>query len=367
MSNRLPQRRFYRRVHILPSLLTVGNFSCGFISIVLCLNALYFSTRAQLLEEKPAPAAAVAAVAAAHAGNGESPPTNSVQPGQGSEDRALNKEEKRARRNSLALQTVGGARARAGFLFHWACIVIFFGMVFDMLDGKVARAMGAASSFGKELDSLADVTSFGIAPPIIVNTISLAVMPASYAWWTQVITFGLIFSICAVLRLARYNIQSGTGDKNIFSGLPSPAAAGCVVSAVLLSEGDYAWVEMFCSWLVGLPFLGQEIVQVKSRLLAIFLLVPGLLMVSTVPFVHVANRYLTGKKSFTILVAAVLLLILIWHEPRLMLFLCFNGYMAWGLIEWTRKKWRGEDGGETLSEPLSDEPGDEGGEVVERS
>ncbi len=356
-------------MHILPSLLTVGNFSCGFISVVLCLNALFFSTRAQLMEEKPtASVAAVASVAAAINGQVDAAQAGSLQPPvQSEDDRLLNKAEKRARRNSLALQTVRGARARAGFLFHWACIVIFFGMIFDMLDGKVARAMGAASSFGKELDSLADVTTFGIAPAIIVNTISLAVMPASYAWWTQVITFGLIFAICAVLRLARYNIQAGTGDKNIFSGLPSPAAAGCVVSAVLLSEGDYAWVETVCSWLVGLPFLGQEIVQVKSRLLALFLLLPGLLMVSTVPFVHVANRYLSGKKSFTILVAVVLLLILIWHEPRLMLFLCFNGYMAWGLVDWGRRQWRGDDDGAAPLDADPDDAGEEDGGVVERS
>ncbi len=362
MTNRLTQRRFYRRVHILPSLLTVGNFSCGFISIVLCLNALFFSTRAQLMEEKPA--SPTVGVTAGNTASGQSAFMQANPTAE--EDRLLNNDEKRARRSSLALGTVRGARARAGFLFHWACIVIFFGMLFDVLDGKVARAMGAASAFGRELDSLADITSFGIAPAIIVNTISLAVMPATYAWWTQVITFGLIFAICAVLRLARYNIQSGTADKNIFSGLPSPAAAGCVVSAVLLAEGDYAWVDGICAWLAGLPFLGNEIIQVKSRLLAIFLLLPGLLMVSEVPFVHVANRYFSGKKSFTILVVAVLLLILIWHEPRLMLFLCFNGYMVWGLVAWARHKWRGGHGGGIHAAASDTEAGDMD-EVPERS
>ncbi len=321
--SRTNTRRTFRRVHILPSLLTVGNFSCGFISIVLCLNALFFSTRAQILEEQPFASDSVVQAATI--------------------DPDLGVEERKARRNILALETVPGARARTGFLFHWACIVIFFGMVFDMLDGKIARAMGASTPFGTELDSLADVTTFGIAPAIIVNTISLAVMPASYAWWSQVITFGLIFAICAVLRLARYNIESGTADKNIFSGLPSPAAAGCVVSAVLIAQGDYAWVDTVASWFVGLPFLGDEVAQVKARFLAVFLLVPGLLMVSTVPFIHVSNRYLSGKKSFTILVLAVLLLVLIWHEPRLMLFICFNGYMLAGLVLWARKRlWGGK-------------------------
>ncbi len=312
---RVTQRRLFRRVHVLPSLITLGNFACGFLSIALCLNALYFSTRAQILEERGAE------------NGGMSIPASVV----------IDYDQARAERNALALHSVAGARARAGFLFHWACVIIFFGMIFDMLDGKVARHMGADSAFGTELDSLADVTSFGIAPAIIVNTISLAVKPAAYAWWTQVIIFGVIFAVCAVLRLARYNIQSGAGDKNVFSGLPSPAAAGCVVSAVLLSQGDYGFVDTFCGWFAGVAYFGADVVQVKARLLAVFLLLPGLLMVSTIPFTHVANRYFTGKKSFAILVAAVLVLALMWQEPRLVLFIGFNGYMLLGLALAARK------------------------------
>lgn len=343
MNTRMSHRRLFRRVHILPALLTLGNFACGFISIVLCLNALFFATRAQLLEQPTPGQPKTAAIAT---------------PDEIDKSMAIDFDTAKSRRNALALYSVAGARARAGFLFHWACVIIFFGMVFDMLDGKLARAMGASSAFGTELDSLADATTSGIAPAIIVNTISLAVMPPTYQWWTQTIIFGVIFAICAVLRLARYNIQSGTADKNVFSGLPSPAAAGCVVSAVLLSEGDYAFVDVICGWLTGLPMMGTEIVQVKARLLSVFLLLPGLLMVSTIPFSHVANRYLTGKKSFTILVVAVLLLALIWYEPRLMLFLCFNGYMVFGLIaalrNWLREGKQPHDGGGIVPEDEDD-------------
>ncbi len=272
-------RRSYRRVHMLPSLLTLGNFACGFLSIVLCLNALFFTT----------------AGAAAGAPGAEA------------------------------------MTARAGFLFHWACVLVFFGMLFDVMDGKVARAMRVTSEFGKELDSLADVASFGIAPAIIVNTLSLAVMPAGRAWWTPAIFCGVLFAVCAALRLARYNIQAGVADRNIFSGLPSPAAAGCVVSAVLLFAGNYPWLDSACALFAGNSFFGMDVPQVRARLLTFFLLVPGLLMVSTVPFSHAANRYLGGKKSFSLLVAAVLLLALVLYEPRLMLFLCFNGYLVLGL------------------------------------
>lgn len=338
MSTRTSHRRLFRRVHVLPSLLTLGNFSCGFISVVLCLNALFFATRAQLMEENVPDSAAVAAAVAAD------PATT------------LATDEARSKRNALALQSVSGNRSRAGYLFHWACVIIFFGMLFDVLDGKVARAMGASSSFGTELDSLADATSFGIAPAIIVNTLSLSVMPATYAWWTQVIIFGVIFAICAVLRLARYNIQSGVADKNIFSGLPSPAAAGCVVSAVLFLEGDYAFVDTICTWFVGFNFFGHDILQVKARFLSFFLLVPGLLMVTTVPFSHLANRYFTGKKSFTILVLAVLLMSLIWYEPRLMLFLCFNGYLFAGLVAAARNLLSGKPA--TVNYGALPQPGD---------
>lgn len=316
MSPRVSHRRLYRRVHMLPSLITLGNFACGFLAIALCLNALFFAVRSGTIEEKAGGSAFIGA----------------------SDDDYLELKDKAAR-NAMALQSVRGNRARADFLFHWACVVIFFGMIFDMLDGKVARHMGADSAFGKELDSLADVTTFGIAPAIIVNTITLAVMPVTYAWWTQTIIFGVLFAVCAVLRLARYNIQSGTADKNIFSGLPSPAAAGCVVSAVLLLEGDYRFVEAICGWLAGLPFFGVTTVQVKARLLSVYQLIPGLLMVSSVPFTHVANRYLTGKKSFTVLVLVVLLLATMWQEPRLVLFVAFNGYLALGLVMAVRSAW----------------------------
>lgn len=310
-------KRLFRRIHVLPSLITLGNFTCGFLAIILCLNALYFSTRAQILEERAAAGADRAALSLPEKADRA--------------DAEFGADGAKARRNAMGLHSVAGARARAAFLLHWACIVIFLGMVCDMLDGKVARHMGADSEFGKELDSLADVMTFGVAPAVIVTTLSIAVLPATYAWWSQVIVFGVVFAVCAVLRLARYNIQSGT-DKNIFSGLPSPAAAGCVVSAVLFFEGDYGFVDAVAGWLAGIQFFGTETAHVKARLLCLFLLVPGLLMVSEIPYTHVANRYLTGKKSFATLVIAILLIALVWHEPRLMIFLAFNGYMAAGIV-----------------------------------
>ena len=318
MNFRYSHRRLFRRIHVLPSLLTLGNFSCGFFSIVLCLNALYFATRAQTMESR---------------GEGTSMMTAGAIP-------IMPLDENGKSKQTLSRDSVAGSNARAAYMFHWACVIIFLGMLFDMLDGKVARHMGADSAFGKELDSLADVTTFGVAPPVIVNTLWIAVMPATSSWWGQVLIFGVVFAVCAVLRLARYNIQSGTADKNIFSGLPSPAAAGCVVTAVLVAQGNYVFIERVCGWLSDFIGPKMDAVQVKANLLALFLLIPGLLMVTTVPFVHLANRYLAGKKSFTILVMAVLLLALVWQEPRMTLFVLFNGYMLIGIVAAVRRKWR---------------------------
>lgn len=318
------QRRLLRRVHVLPALLTLGNFSCGFFAIVLCLNALYFSTRAQTLDGSgPADAET--------AGDGSISVATAA---------ALALADDKTRRDVLSPRsTRQGSAGRANLMFHWACIIIFFGMAFDMLDGKVARHIGAESAFGRELDSLADITTFGVAPPVLVSTLWISVMPITASWWGQVMIFGVVYAACAALRLARYNIQSGTADKNTFSGLPSPAAAGCVASAVLLAQGDFHAVSVFCDWLAGLFDWAPNGVQMKARLLSIFMLVPGLLMVATVPFAHLANRYLGGRKSFRILVAAILALALMWHAPRLMLFIMFNGYMVVGLLVAARKKW----------------------------
>ncbi|MDR1535141.1 MAG: CDP-alcohol phosphatidyltransferase family protein [Planctomycetota bacterium] len=294
-------RRPFRRVHILPSLLTVGNFACGFLSIIVSLNAVYCAARPELRDADGQAEMAAALTAA-----------NFI---------VLNKRENHPRPGNPFPK-----------LLTWACILIFVGMVFDSLDGMVARRVGAASAFGTELDSLADVVTFGLAPPVMVNAVWISAMPSSSPWLGTIGIFGFIFAISAVLRLARYNIRCGSSDRNTFTGLPSPAAAGCVAAAVLLIAGGYGSVESFAAWVAGLAgndFTGS---QAKAHMLGVFLLLPGILMITTIPFAHLANRYLAGKKSFFTLVAAVLLLALTWLEPRIMLFAGFNGYMLGGLL-----------------------------------
>lgn len=312
-------RKILRRVHILPSLLTLGNFACGFFSIVLCLNALLFTTRAQMIE----------------AGHGTNETAGAVV--REVEDIGFPAIAAPFENGSHSVTSATGSNARAALMLQWACVIVFLGMLFDMLDGKIARHMGADSAFGKELDSLADIVTFGVAPPIVVTTLWISIMPIGASWWGQVIIFGVLYACCAALRLARYNVQTGIFDKNLFSGLPSPAAAGCVVTAVLLAEGNYAFVADACDWLSYLSGGYIPAVQVKARILALFMLFVGALMVTTVPFVHLANRYLVGRKPFALLVTALFLLALLWHEPRIIAFLMFNGYMFAGLIVAARK------------------------------
>jgi CDP-diacylglycerol--serine O-phosphatidyltransferase len=315
MSSDNAPRRPFRRIYVLPSLLTMGNFACGFFSLAVCLNAIQLAAsgdmRTGLPAARPAPAAATAAEAIAH-GHRE----NGKKPGN-----------------------------RFSEMLDFACFLVLLGMLFDAFDGKVARHVGAATAFGAELDSLADVVTFGLAPPLLVNAIWISALPEGSGWLGPVSVFGAVFALSAALRLARYNIQAATADKNTFSGLPSPAAAGCVVAAVLAANGGYASVEAVCQAFAGLIGGGMTAAQGQAYLLAAFLLPPGVLMVTTIPFAHLANRYFTGKKSFSVLVAAVLILALTWLEPRGMLFAGFNGYMLAGLVMAARKRLRRADAG----------------------
>ena len=113
-----------------------------------------------------------------------------------------------------------------------ASLAIFVAMVMDMLDGRVARLMKATSQFGVEFDSLADVVSFCVAPAFLLYSFALAGLGRP-AWFGA-----FLFVICGALRLARFNVYTGVIDRRFFVGLPTPAAAGVVVSTVLLLQGE---------------------------------------------------------------------------------------------------------------------------------
>jgi len=111
--------------------------------------------------------------------------------------------------------------------FPWAAALIAFAIVMDIADGAVARMVGAASPFGVQLDSMADLISFGVAPAVLVHTWALPQWPV-LAW-----TAAFFWLACAGFRLARFNVTvDPTADKRYFIGLPSPGAAGVIIATV---------------------------------------------------------------------------------------------------------------------------------------
>src|SRR5690606_40895698 len=110
--------------------------------------------------------------------------------------------------------------------YEQAAIAIFAAMVLDGMDGRVARLTNTQSAFGEQYDSLSDMTSFGVAPALVMYEWVLH----SLGRWGWLAAF--VYVVCAALRLARFNINVGVVDKRFFQGLPSPSAAALVAGFV---------------------------------------------------------------------------------------------------------------------------------------
>lgn len=193
--------------------------------------------------------------------------------------------------------------------FETAAPFIGFAVVLDMLDGRIARMTGTASDFGVELDSLADVISFGVAPAIL-----------SFAWGLSPLgrlgTFsGFLFVSAAAMRLARFNIQSASGgDKRYFVGMPSPAAAAIPAATV------YAYPYGLHDYRAALPVLA-------------LVLVPALLMVSTIRFRSFKTIDLQSRRPYTVLLLIALGIMMIATHPRYVLVVMAYTYLASGFVE----------------------------------
>ena len=149
---------------------------------------------------------------------------------------------------NLALGIISIILVFNGYL-DWAAIMVIFAMLTDGLDGRVARALNVSSEFGKELDSLSDVISFGVAPAFIMYVVGFQDINPALGW---IIT--AIFPICGALRLARFNVVAGT--PGYFIGLPIPAAGGVLCTLALFHSemGVLATPILFASTLL-LSFL----------------------------------------------------------------------------------------------------------------
>ncbi len=179
----------------------------------------------------------------------------------------------------------GGAAqlvARAGFL-------VMLAMIFDALDGRVARITGQVSEFGGNLDSLADIVTFGVAPAFMTKALAEQMLDINNHRLT--LAFCVFYVICAALRLARYGVEEDQQESGhqTFLGLPTPGAAGVVAGmAVLYSR-----------------FLDWEPARLIIATLPYVVPLLGILMISRVPYPHVMNRYLRGSKPMKYLVLTV--------------------------------------------------------------
>ena len=211
--------------------------------------------------------------------------------------------------------------------FVAACYLIFFAMLFDALDGRLARFTRHTTDFGGQLDSLADVISFGVAPAFLALQVfksqHMLLPPLDRLCWA----IGALYMSCAALRLARFNVSNEHGEQHHFSflGLPSPGAGGAVVAFILMQQdlaGD-PWRGYLLDW-------AHTLSAICIWLIPPLVLATGLLMISNIRYPHMVNRYMRGKRSLGRLIAVVAILLLLVVAHRFTLGLGLLAYALWG-------------------------------------
>jgi CDP-diacylglycerol---serine O-phosphatidyltransferase len=218
-----------------------------------------------------------------------------------------------------------------------SAVLIFLAMLFDMLDGSVARWAKQTSEFGAQLDSLCDAVSFGVAPAFlmlrIIHSMESATDPNAlqlgphfqpfFTYWSRLLwVIGALFALCAVLRLARFNVETDEDDShNYFSGLPSPAAAATVASFPIalkelreraLAPGGPG--QAIAEWLIPVIHLALPLIT----------LAVAILMVSRFKYAHVFNQ-VRGQRSRLHVIQIVFLLAIVFllREAMPLLFCVF--------------------------------------------
>src|SRR5215813_13441707 len=211
--------------------------------------------------------------------------------------------------------------------FEYAAMAILVAMVFDGLDGRIARFTRTQSAFGAELDSLSDMVSFGVAPALVVYVWSLQDFAKMKdiamlgPWLTNKLGWigAFIYCACAALRLARFNTMLDVADKRFFQGLPSPAAA-CVIAGLVWAMSEYQIRGTDVKWLAwGLTVFA------------------GLTMVSSFKFYSGKDINLRKSVPFSVVVLITMgIVFLAMFSSTLpeMLFILFVGYAVSGYVIW---------------------------------
>ena len=199
--------------------------------------------------------------------------------------------------------------------FEIAAIAIFVAMVFDGLDGRVARMTNTQSDFGVQYDSLSDMVSFGIAPAIVV-----------YGWGLTGlgkvgIAAAFVYASCAALRLARFNVQSSVNSGKFFIGLPSPAAAALIAGFVWSAHS------LQPSWFI-------------SAFTALLTAVAGLLMVSNFKYPSFKQIDLRGRVPFVVILSIVMSFVVITIDPPRILLMLALAYAFYAPVKLLWSKFR---------------------------
>jgi CDP-diacylglycerol--serine O-phosphatidyltransferase len=206
--------------------------------------------------------------------------------------------------------------------FAMSGYMILVAMVADMLDGRLARRVQSTSSFGGQLDSLCDIISFGVAPAyLMLNVLEYEVASIGLADEKFLQRFiwlsAAAYISCAAIRLARFNVENEEDESAhmSFMGLPTPAAAGVIVSLVIFHQETLPTFAIICI----LPFLALGM---------------SILMVGRIRYPHILNQYLRGKKPFAYLIRVLLLLLALVFYIQTALVVIFCGFAANSFVKW---------------------------------
>jgi CDP-diacylglycerol--serine O-phosphatidyltransferase len=249
-----------------------------------------------------------------------------------------------------SLVDVGNAHTH----LDWAAIAIIFAIPFDALDGRIARMTNTCSDFGKELDSLADAITFGVAPSLLALIWGFHFLPDSInpQWHENIFHAGaficFLFLIGGVSRLARFNISHdaqprnpGRPDRKYFVGMPIPAAAGLIAACVHFEYGIP--IEAWWVALIWLAIVGTS----------------GFLMVSTWRFWSGKELSLSRSHPYQVIFLILIALFFIFKFSQVVIFACalaymFSGIWARAAYSWSRRRRRRPAA--ALPEPIADEP-----------
>jgi len=229
--------------------------------------------------------------------------------------------------DSLTLMVSAGSQVLP---FVLPAKLILVSIFLDFMDGRVARATGTTSKFGMEFDSLSDLISFGMAPAVLIY---LSVLRYLSFWGIAIM---VLYVVCAAIRLARFNVQSQVEEKDHFTGLPSPAAAGLLASYVLFSRwGGWYGKGIILNKVMG--WYEENISFFELTIIPILTVLIALVMISTIHYPSLKKWKRETIKPLTLGTIAILIFCLV-YAYEIAAFALLSFYLLWGVTRMLTKK-----------------------------